>query len=248
MTPEPTQPATSAADATNGAASIDAADPREVRGRLQELLGQRKRMQAERTAKQAEHARQTAYLAIADQVSGALQSLSEQLFQELLAVIEAKLSIALQEVLEQPIALRAKADWKRETVCVEFHIERNGLQEDILRGQGGSVANILSTGLRLFALTTLPADAHRRFLVLDEQDCWLQPELVPRLVKIIQQAAGELGFQVLMISHHNVATFERSADRIFELSPGANGLAEVRRVEQQAAVVDSPSQALSEEP
>ena len=88
-----------------------------------------------------------------------------------------------------------------------------------MRGQGGSVANILSVGLRMFALTTLDPSQHRRFLVLDEQDCWLRPDLVPRLVKIVHDAGRALGFQVLMISHHDATNFSRYADRIYRLTP-----------------------------
>src|SRR5207249_4930964 len=99
------------------------------------------------------------------------------------------------------------------------HIERNGQPEDIMKGQGGSVANILSVGLRMFGLTTLDPADHRRFLVLDEQDCWLRPDLVPRLVKIVYDASKALGFQVLMISHHDFSAFQQYADKIYQFVP-----------------------------
>ena len=159
------------------------------------------------------------FLGIADRVTDALEVLSEQLFQRLLGVIQEKLSIALQEVLEQPIELKSVVDWKRKSIAVDFHIERNGNPEDILKGQGGSVANILSVGLRIFALTTLNEKEHRRVLILDEQDCWLRPELVTRLVKIIRDAGSELGFQVIMISHHDISAFENYADKVYRLIP-----------------------------
>jgi predicted ATPase len=83
----------------------------------------------------------------------------------------------------------------------------------------------MSVGLRMLALATLDEAEHRRFLVLDEQDCWLRPDLVPRLVKIVHEAGQALGFQVLMISHHDVSLFERYAERIYEFVPdGANGV------------------------
>jgi hypothetical protein len=167
------------------------------------------------------------YLGIADKVTTALEQLSEQLFQQLLGIVQEKLTIALQEILEQPITFRAEADFKRGAATVEFGIERDGHKEDVLRGQGGSVANILSVGLRMFALTTLDAAQHRRFLVLDEQDCWLRPDLVPRLVKIVHEAGRALGFQVLFISHHDVALFERYADRIYQFRMVGDGSVEV---------------------
>ncbi len=162
-----------------------------------------------------------AYLALSEKVTVALESLSHQLFRELLDVIEQKLSIALQEVLEQPIRLKAEVQWRRNAATVDFWVERDGKREDILKGQGGSVTNILSVGLRLFALTTLDERIHRRFLVLDEQDCWLRPDLVPRLVKIVHDAGKALGFQVLMISHHDASAF--AAIRRSDISTHAAG-------------------------
>jgi ABC-type glutathione transport system ATPase component len=139
-------------------------------------------------------------------------------------ILEEKLTLALQEVLEQPLALKVTRDYKRGGATMSFHVERNGQSEDIMRGQGGSVVNVLSVGLRMFALTTLDPAEHRRFLVLDEQDCWLRPDLVPRLVKIVHDAGTALGFQVLMISHHDVSAFEQFADKIYHFIPTVNGV------------------------
>ncbi len=181
------------------------------------------RKAADRTAKRLAGIHR--YLALSDKVAAALETLNQQLFRELLDLIETKLTIALQEVLEQPIELKADVDWKRNAASVEFWVEREGHREDILKGQGGSVANILSVGLRMFALTTLDETAHRRFLVLDEQDCWLHPDLVPRLVKIVHEAGKALGFQVMMVSHHDPKSFEQYADRIYRLIPkGEHGV------------------------
>jgi predicted ATPase len=106
-----------------------------------------------------------------------------------------------------------------------------------MKGQGGSVANVLSVGLRMFALTTLDPAVHRRFLVLDEQDCWLRPDLVPRLVKIVHEAGRALGFQVLMISHHDISAFEQYADKIYQFIPTVNGV-EVRERVANALIPD----------
>lgn len=159
------------------------------------------------------------YLGVSDQVTEALDSLSQKLFEEVLGVLQDKLSIALQEVLEQPIEFKADASFKRGAASVDFSIQRDGNTEDVNRGQGGSVQNVLSVGLRLFALARLDPQQHRRFLVLDEQDCWLRPELVPRLVNIVHRAAKQLGFQVILISHHDVGLFEKYADKIYRFTP-----------------------------
>jgi ABC-type glutathione transport system ATPase component len=209
--------------------SLGLRSPQEARRRADRLLDQRENRERRSVQMAKEFAELNAYLAVAPQVTQALEQLSEQLFQQLLGAVQEKLTIALQEILEQPIQFKATPDFKRGQATVEFCIEREGHEEDILLGQGGSVANILSVGLRMFALATLDPAKHRRFLVLDEQDCWLRPDLVPKLVKIVHDAGQALGFQVLMISHHDVSIFERYADRIYTFVPDAKGSVEVRR-------------------
>jgi hypothetical protein len=216
----------------------DAPQHAEARRRADRLLDKRDERVHRSQQLAARFGELNTYLAIADGVTVALQQLNEQLFQQLLRVVEEKLSIALQEILEQPLKFKATADFKRGAAAVEFSIERDGKEEDINRGQGGSVANIISVGLRIFALTTLDPAKHRRFLVLDEQDCWLRPDLVPKLVKIVHDAGHALGFQVLMISHHDVSIFEQYADRIYTFVPDATGRTNVRLWSPQPDVTD----------
>lgn len=203
--------------------------PAALRNRVSRLLGVREEKQKHADQVARELAEQDAFLEIADEITGALEALSEQLFQKVLDLVQTKLTIALQEVLEQPVELQATADFKRSKAAVSFSIRRDGHEEDIMKGQGGSVANVLSVGLRMFALATLDPQKHRPFLVLDEQDCWLRPELVPRLVKIIAEAARALGLQVLMISHHDLERFDRYAERIYRFVPEKDGVVRVER-------------------
>jgi hypothetical protein len=204
--------------------------PEQIRFKLGQLEAKCQHVKGDRDAKATYLEKATAYLGIADAVEKALDSLSEQLFGQIVRILEEKLTLALQEVLEQSIVLKANRDYKRSVATMSFHIERHGQAEDIMKGQGGSVANILSVGLRMFALTTLDPAVHRRFLVLDEQDCWLRPDLVPRLVKIVHDAGRALGFQVLMISHHDVSVFEQYADKLYEFIPTTDGVQVKERV------------------
>lgn len=216
--------------------------PAGLKSRLANLAGKRELLVGQAEAVRSDLDRVRAYLGIAGRVTDALEVLSQQLFQELLGVIEQKLTIALQEVLDQPITLKARADWKRSAASVEFWVERNGQQENIMKGQGGSVANVLSIGLRMFALATLDETFHRRFLVLDEQDCWLRPDLVPRLVKIVHDAGKALGFQTLMISHHDISAFTDYASKIYQFSPAPDGSVSVTTWQPAPPTVDNDAE------
>jgi DNA repair exonuclease SbcCD ATPase subunit len=204
-----------------------------LRRRVERMVARREVLSSQATAIQLERAEYQKNLDLVEPVSAALEALSQELFQKLLRIVEQQMTDALQEVLEQPIVLRAKSDFERNTTSVDFSIERDGQTEDVYKGQGGSVANILSVGLRMLAITTLDQKVHRRFLVLDEQDCWLQPQLVPRLVNIVKQAGVALGFQVIMISHHDVAMFEQYADRIYQFQPQSDGSVQVELLQSQ---------------
>lgn len=202
----------------------DLASPSSTQQRLHRLQERRQVLAEMRRDHVARQETLAAFLAISDQVKDALDKLSEDLFGKLIGAVETHLTYALQEVLEQPIELKVRREIQAGAVHLRFEIERGGCVEDILKGQGGSVANILSVGLRLFALTTLGESEHRRFIVLDEQDCWLRPDLVPRLVKIIHDAARGLGFQILLVSHHDVSAFQPFADMIYRLTPTPEGV------------------------
>lgn len=197
----------------------------EQRRRLVNLTEARRIHAHELKAQRARKEELDAYLRLAPQVDTKIQDLSHQILDEDLNDLETYLTRALNEVLEQPLVLRAASSQKSGYINVDFHVDNMGKSEDILRGQGGSVANILSVGLRMFALSKLLRDGtkHRRFLVLDEQDCWIKPELVPRLVKIIHEAGTALGFQVLLISHHDVSVFEQFAEKLYLLRRKPDG-------------------------
>ncbi|MEQ8820763.1 MAG: DNA repair protein [Sumerlaeia bacterium] len=208
--------------------------PESLGRRFERLAGRRDSLRRALAEKDLQLAELDAYLALEKPVEDALEHLSQTMFSSITRVIEEKLTLALQEVLEQSIALRVTSDYKFGKASIGFHLERDGQKEDILRGTGGSVTNVLSVGLRLFALKTLDEKEHRRFLVLDEQDAWLRPDIVPRFVKIIHEASRGLGFQVLMISHHDDAVFSQYADKIYRFTPRSAGGVSVKEVRREA--------------
>mgnify|MGYP002636226133 CR=1 FL=1 len=210
----------------------------DVLGRCNRIKGRQDQLEKDLQADRQALAANTRYLDISDRVTDALKQLNSEIFREEINKVEDLLTKALQDVLDQPIVLKAKVDWKRNAASVSFEIEREGNAEHIMRGQGGSVSNILSVGLRIFALHSLGED-HRKLLVLDEQDCWLRPDRVPELMRLVRQAATKLGFQMIVISHHDEQLFAEHADRIFQIIPQQGGKALVKQLESEAPEEDS---------
>lgn len=119
---------------------------------------------------------------------------------------EQLLGAFLSDVLpgERQIVMDLHTDRSAPALDIFIKKGENMPLEDAWLGTGGSVTNLLSTGLRLVAL--LRSD-QRRFLVLDESDCWIKPTLIPQYASVVSQMAQELGVQILMISHHDESLF-----------------------------------------
>jgi len=197
------------------------ASPGNLRDHFQELRWQERRLAEQLQADRAKLAETEAFVAQAPQIAERLDQLSQHLFGDILDEVERNLTFALREILDQDLMVTTTRDVKKGKINITFGIERQGKREDILTGQGGSVCNIISVGLRLIALSQLHEKDHRRFLILDEQDCWLRPDLVPALMRIIHTIAHKLQFQIMVISHHDVSLFREYADRIYRVLPPA---------------------------
>ncbi len=170
------------------------------------------------------------FLQIAPEAEKRMEELTTALFGELLSELETNLTHAIREILGQEREVKAIASIRDKKLQVDFQILNQGGEEDIMVGQGGSVCNILSVGLRLIALSRLNPELHRPFLVLDEQDCWLRPNLVPRFMELISTIAKRLDFQVLVISHHPLELFANSAESILALEPDRDTGVRIERV------------------
>ncbi|CAM2058146.1 conserved hypothetical protein [Desulfovibrionales bacterium] len=167
-----------------------------------------------------------AYLDLVPRAQTMLDDLTRTLFGTVLDEVEANLTHAVREILGQERTVYSERDVIDKKLAIDFQIRSPEGEEHILTGQGGSVCNILSIALRLIALSRLDPSRHRPFIVLDEQDCWLKPDLVPRLVRLIGHIARTLNLQVLIISHHQLDLFSNHTDRIYRLvSQLENGVA-----------------------
>ncbi|MFH1914040.1 MAG: hypothetical protein ABIK45_07185 [Pseudomonadota bacterium] len=208
-------------------------DLTEVRRRLDRLSALAEAAHAEHGRVRADLAGVRDFLALAPRARDTLEELSTALFGQVLDEVELNLTHAVREILGQDRVVATRREVRNNRLQIRFEIHNQGdgdRVEDILSGQGGSVCNILSVGLRLIALSQLAPEAHRPFLVLDEQDCWIRPALVPKLMKLIAEIADRLGLQLLVISHHPIDLFSDTAHHILELRPDREHGATLRQV------------------
>lgn len=78
------------------------------------------------------------------------------------------------------------------------------IAKDIYRHKGGALTNLISLGLRMIVITR---SKRRRFMILDEADCWAQTEKIPAFYKVVREGASKLGIQSIAISHFPTSMF-----------------------------------------
>lgn len=91
----------------------------------------------------------------------------------------------------------------------------------------GGLKNTIATGLRVLALWRLTANieqqsnkgefSHRRFIFLDEPDCWIANESMPNYAKLLHQLSNHFNLQILMVTHKNMDFFKPYAT-VYEIT------------------------------
>lgn len=154
-------------------------------------------------------------------VKTVLDTLQRKEHERTVGAYEQLLTALMQDVLPGPRELVMDLHTHGGVPALDLFIRKGSDPlEDALHGTGGSVTNILSAGLRAIALIR---SGKRRFLVMDEADCWIKPQWAPRFAEVIQQLAVELNVQILMISHHSESIFPTIRHKLL-LERGADGL------------------------
>lgn len=90
----------------------------------------------------------------------------------------------------------------------------------------GGLKNVIATGLRVLALWRLTVNentsshkgefSHRKFIFMDEPDCWIGNQSMPNYAKLLGQLAEHFNLQILMVTHKDVDYFKPYA-KVYEL-------------------------------
>lgn len=142
-----------------------------------------------------------------------LQLLQRELHKKNIGVFGELLTYFVKDVLNNEKEIVLDLYTYHNLPALKIESKNNGHLENIYEGNGGSIANIVSTGLRLISLSRL---SNRKFIILDEPDCWLKPSHIPIFSKIIGEISQKLGIQTVLISHHDWNYFKHYG-RVIEL-------------------------------
>jgi hypothetical protein len=134
-----------------------------------------------------------------------IEDLQADIYRKRVADLEKLLSALVYEVIEtaKPIGLELEIERGLPSLDIVSRISAD-LSEDIFEDEGGAKTNVVVLGLRLLAIV---CSRMRRFVVLDEADCWIKDDRVPKFYSVIKDAGRKLGMQCFAISHHSMNKF-----------------------------------------
>lgn len=141
------------------------------------------------------------------------EKLQQYLQQKNVIAFNEMLSGFVDDVLEKDKRIELELYTSHSLPALKIRALNQGHEESIMEGSGGSLANIVSTGLRIIAAARSP---NRKFLVLDEADCWIKPERIELFAKVIGAISLKLNMQIVMISHHSSDYF-KNYGRVIEV-------------------------------
>lgn len=76
--------------------------------------------------------------------------------------------------------------------------------QDIFDDTGGSLTILVSAGLRFVALAR---SGLRKFMILDEPDCWIEPDRIPSFANVLADMSAKIKVQTILISHYKGNAF-----------------------------------------
>lgn len=152
---------------------------------------------------EAEVAQARARITMAPRVQQMLEALQASAHARTIGAYEAILSGLVQDVMGQAAGqVRLTTSQRNGQPALDVDLIRDGKVEDVYDSNGGALTNVVCAGLR-FAV--IARSGLRRFLVLDEPDCWLRPDRVPVFFRALAAVCDQAGFQAVVVSHHPVS-------------------------------------------
>lgn len=177
------------------AAELDALSQQHLR-----RVGQRDLLSSNLARHEAERENLASLLSEVDQSIAILTKLAELKRKDLEQRVEDILTYALTSVFEQPYKFKIQSTLRGNQIRMEFKIEKNGAETDIIDGQGGGIVDVVSFVLRVVNLL-LYKPSVRKLIILDEFGKHISREYLPNVASLIKELSDRTGIQFLIVTH-----------------------------------------------
>lgn len=192
-----------------------------IESRYLKLMGRTDEMRKMKEALEKEIAQARFRSALIPEVSAYLDLLLNKANERSINIFQDVLTALIMEILEESnVQVTFDLQIKKSLPALSIALKQNNYLIDAQNAVGGSVTNILSAGLRFIALAR---SNHRPFIILDEPDCWLNPNKVSKFTGVLVDLAEDIHMQTILISHHDIKLLDR-VDHILHIYKTPSGI------------------------
>ena len=143
-----------------------------------------------------------------------INALYDNIAGEMVKACEVALTDATHEIIGDKTDIGMDIQTKNGQISVDIGSaikmnEDKRILRSIVDGEGGGLTNVVCFSLRSIITAR---SGQRKFMVVDEPDCWLDNGKVDPLFNVIHRMATEGGFQIIALTHHDTSSFEDRAN------------------------------------
>lgn len=162
-----------------------------------------------------------ARLAVRDEVTSVLELLQQKANERTVGVQQRLLTAILHDVFpDNPAEVKLELSTERGSPSLDVELETAGHRENVFEANGGAMTNVISTGLRYVALNQL--STYRKFVLLDEPDCWISPNNIPEFVGVLAKLADTVHIQTVLVTHHDLSLLPQGVS-VVRMEPDGDG-------------------------
>lgn len=143
-----------------------------------------------------------------------LNSLYDKVAGKIIKACEKAITDATHEIIGDNTNIGMDVSTKNGQIHVDvgsaiYTSNDNRILRSIVDGEGGGLTNVVCFSLRAIITSR---SGQRKFMVIDEPDCWLDSSKVNPFFNIIHKMAIDGGFQIIALTHHDTSEFEDRAN------------------------------------
>ncbi len=181
---------------------------------LNRLEGRRQQLLADKATTSADVSLSKARIAQKDAVRAFMEDIQTEAHRVTIDQYGNLLSEIVKDVMVTPVPITLEIYSERGLPALDVNAIIDGSPTSIFDDTGGSLNNVISMGLRLIAVVR---SSNRKFVVLDEPDCWLRNEYSKNFFGVVKDMTDQMkdnNFQCVAVSHHHYSEFKEGANII----------------------------------
>lgn len=146
-------------------------------------------------------------------INAILNALYDKVAGKIIKACEAAITDATHEIIGDNTNIGMDISTKNGQIHVDIgstiQTKDSRVLRSIVDGEGGGLTNVVCFSLRAIIVSR---SQQRKFIIIDEPDCWLDSSKINPFFNIIYKMAVDGGFQIIALTHHDTTDFEDRAN------------------------------------